>query len=57
MLEQERFKEAEQANYHFLLSDLCDYIIKYGWNSVMLDIKDYYDKYTYRIAMGVDKDE
>lgn len=57
MLEYKGYKEAEQANYHFLLSDLSEYIVKYGWNNVMLDIKDYYDKLIFRNAMGFEKDE
>ena len=45
--------EAEQARYHFTLSDLVEYIEYYGWDVVIEDLADYYhSKMHYRITDG-----
>lgn len=47
MLDYERYQDAEQANYHFSLSDLTDFIELYGWEQVVSDLKDYYNTRVY----------
>jgi hypothetical protein len=47
MLDYERYQDAEQANYHFTLSDLTDFIEIYGWDQVVSDLKEYYNKRLY----------
>lgn len=47
MLEYERYLDAEQANYHFILADLTEFIELYGWDQVVSDLKDYYDSKVY----------
>jgi hypothetical protein len=37
-------KEAEQARYHFTLSDVVEYMEIYGWDVVQEDLADYYHK-------------
>lgn len=54
MIEYERWKDAEQANYHFTLSDLCDFIAIYGWDQVITDLNDYYNKRLEQNAKQID---
>jgi hypothetical protein len=34
--------EQEVARYHFVLTDLVEYIELYGWDTVVDDLKNYY---------------
>lgn len=43
--------ENEQGHYHFVLADIVDAIHRYGWDVVMLDIKDYYNNNLYVLSL------